>query len=53
VPIVALTAAARAEDANAYRKAGMNAVLAKPVNIDDMFETIEKVLTRPAARRAA
>lgn len=53
VPIIALTAAARAQDAEIYKQAGMNAVLAKPVDIDDMFETIEMVLSETETRRAA
>lgn len=44
VPIVALTTAVRAEDVARYKEAGMNAVLAKPVIIDALFETIEPLL---------
>jgi len=53
VPIIAVTAAARAKDVETYKQVGMNDVLAKPVDIDDMFETIERVLSKTSAKRAA
>jgi CheY-like chemotaxis protein len=53
VPIIALTAAVRAEDTQNYKEGGMNAVLAKPVILEDMFETIERVLFEEENRKAA
>lgn len=44
VPIVALTTAVRPDDIARYKEAGMNAVLAKPVIVDVLFETIEPLL---------
>ncbi len=53
IPIIALTAAVRAEDTEKYHQAGMNAVLAKPVIMDELFETIERVLLEEGERTAA
>ncbi|MEA5051189.1 MAG: ATP-binding protein [Oscillospiraceae bacterium] len=42
VPIVAMTADAFAEDVEACLRAGMNAHIAKPVNMEEVLKTIEK-----------
>ncbi len=53
IPIVALTAAAGMDNEEVYKRAGMNSMLAKPVNIEDLFETIERALIDASKRRAA
>ena len=44
IPIAAMTANAFAEDIQAAEEAGMNGHIAKPIDIDDMFETLKKIL---------
>lgn len=44
IPIIAVTANAFAEDVRDAKNAGMNAHIAKPINIEKMFETLNKVL---------
>lgn len=44
IPIVAMTANAFIEDVEASKKAGMNAHLAKPLNIDDLYKVLTKWL---------
>ncbi len=44
VPIIALSANAFEEDKMASAKAGMNAHLSKPVNVDALFRTMEQLL---------
>ncbi len=43
IPIIAMTANAFAEDKKAAFAAGMNEHLAKPVSVEKLFETIERV----------
>ena len=44
VPIIALSANAFEEDKMQSAKAGMNAHLSKPVNVDLLFKTMEQLL---------
>ncbi len=44
IPIIALTANAFFDDVNRCRKAGMNAHLAKPIDIDRLVKTIDDVM---------
>ena len=44
IPIVAMTANAYEEDRHASREAGMNAHLAKPIDPNVLYETVEKFL---------
>ena len=44
VPIIALSANAFEEDKMASAKAGMNAHLSKPVNVDALYKTMEQLL---------
>ena len=46
VPIVAMTANAFQEDVDASLKAGMNAHLAKPIEPDVLFQTLERYFRR-------
>ena len=46
IPIVAMTANAFAEDAQAAAEAGMNGHIAKPLDVDKMMETLQEVLSR-------
>ena len=46
IPIVAMTANAFAEDAQAAAEAGMNGHIAKPLDVDKMMETLQEVLGR-------
>ena len=51
VPIIALTANAFAEDINRTAQAGMNAHLAKPINIEQLCGTLIKLMSKRAAAR--
>ena len=44
VPIVAMTADAFAEDVAAAKRAGMNAHIAKPIELQQLYRTIQKLL---------
>ena len=44
IPIIAMTANAFAEDIQAAKDAGMNAHIAKPLDVQKMMETLDKVL---------
>ena len=44
IPIIALTANAFDEDVQKSLQAGLNAHLTKPVDIDILFETLEKMI---------
>jgi signal transduction histidine kinase/ActR/RegA family two-component response regulator len=46
IPIVALTARAFSEDIAAARDAGMNAHIAKPINMTNVLETLKDILPR-------
>ncbi len=46
IPIIAMTANAFEEDRQAALRNGMNAHIAKPINIPVLFETLDKVLKR-------
>ena len=48
LPIVAMTANAFAEDAQAAAEAGMNGHIAKPLDVDKMMETLQQILVRKA-----
>ena len=48
IPIVAMTANAFAEDAQAAAEAGMNGHIAKPLDVDKMMETLQQILVRKA-----
>jgi len=51
VPIIALTANAMSHHAEEYRRAGMDALVPKPINLGELVEAIQRV-TRAAARPA-
>ncbi len=46
IPIIAMTANAFAEDKKAAFAAGMNAHIAKPVSVEKLFDTIERVYSK-------
>ena len=48
VPIVAMTANAMQEDRDASRNAGMNAHIAKPIDMDELKKVLYDTLKRPA-----
>lgn len=47
IPIIAMTANAFAEDVQAALEAGMNAHVAKPIDLEVLWETLGKALYRP------
>lgn len=47
VPIIALTANTMAEDIEAYREAGMEAVIGKPIQNHELRAVVSEVLSRP------
>jgi CheY-like chemotaxis protein len=46
-PIIAMTANAMAGDREKCLESGMDAYISKPINIAELFETIEKLLSTP------
>ncbi len=50
VPIIALTAKAFSEDVAAARAAGMNAHIAKPLDIDKLTDALAEVLSKSGTR---
>jgi polar amino acid transport system substrate-binding protein len=54
LPVIAMTANAMAEDLEKAKKSGMNAHIAKPINVKDMFTTMAKWITpaNPLSRPA-
>lgn len=51
LPILGVTANARAEQQTAALEAGMNCVVTKPFHMKDLFRAIEKVRARPGGER--
>ena len=49
VPIVAMTANASREDVQQSKQAGMNAHLAKPIDVEKFYEVLEECLTNKAS----
>ena len=47
IPIIAMTANAFAEDVEAERAAGMDAHISKPLDLQQMLQTLEIILTAP------
>ena len=47
IPIIALTAMASEDDRNACLKAGINDHIAKPIDIDEMLQKIERFFQQP------
>ncbi len=52
-PIIALTANAMSHHAEEYRSAGMDALVAKPISMADLFTTIEAVVSARGAEAEA
>jgi signal transduction histidine kinase/CheY-like chemotaxis protein len=52
LPIIAMTANAMIGDKEHCLQAGMDGYVAKPLSVNDLFSTIETLLTRPAAASA-
>ena len=50
IPIIALTANVMSHQIDAYSAAGMDAHVAKPLSVSDLFETMDAVLRGPRAR---
>jgi CheY-like chemotaxis protein len=48
LPVIALTARSRKEDRELCLAAGMDGFLAKPIQTDDLWETIDRVVGAPA-----
>ena len=53
IPIIAVTANTFAEDISRTVKAGMDAHIAKPIDVRILMSTLEKVLHKKQAREAA
>ena len=53
VPIIAMTAAVMREEMEKYLEMGMDAVVAKPINFDKLFKTIEDVVPEDAGKAAS
>ena len=51
IPIIALTANAFAEDISRTAQAGMDAHLAKPINIEQLCATVDKLISERAPAR--
>lgn len=49
IPIIALSANAFEEDKQASLAAGMNAHIAKPINIQELFKVLDELLQKPKA----
>lgn len=45
IPIFAMTANAFEDDKQEARECGMDGYIAKPINVDTLFETLEKVFS--------
>ena len=52
-PIVALTANVMSHQLADYREAGMDAHIAKPIDLQTLFETLDQVLVEPSSALAA
>jgi CheY-like chemotaxis protein len=52
-PIIALTANAMSHQAEAYLAAGMDSIVAKPIEVGQLFAALQKVLAPAAAKEAA
>ncbi|MCG8633525.1 MAG: PAS domain S-box protein [Desulfobacterales bacterium] len=50
IPIIALTASVMEKDRKACISAGMNAVVAKPIPFDELFELLEKIVPEGAGK---
>jgi CheY-like chemotaxis protein len=48
-PVIALTANAMAHQIAEYRAAGMDAIVAKPIDVGQLLTTMQELLSRPAA----
>jgi PAS domain S-box-containing protein len=51
LPVIAMTANAMVGDREKVLAAGMNDHIAKPINVDEMFATLARWITRPLADR--
>ena len=51
IPIIAMTANAFREDEKAVLEAGMDGFVAKPIDVEDLLETLSSVLGRAAERK--
>jgi len=52
-PIIALTANAMSHQADAYRAAGMDGVVAKPIEVSQLFAALQKMLDGSPTEAAA
>ncbi|KJU81958.1 multi-sensor hybrid histidine kinase [Candidatus Magnetobacterium bavaricum] len=50
IPIIALTAGVMTQEIDSYLQEGINAVIAKPVDFDRLFDTIEKITPEGVGR---
>lgn len=51
VPIIAMTASVMIDDQDKCRQAGMDAVVSKPVDFDELFAVMEKIVPRKISRK--